>query len=71
MAFAALKHGGDESGTAAGAVLGEQEVKFVVDAHHLGDSALHHVLEMRMVSEIKGACHRVSQGLIKGAVHRV
>ena len=30
----------------AGPVLGQQEVELVVDAHHLRNSALHHILEV-------------------------
>jgi len=53
MALAALEDSRDKRGAAARAVLREQEVEFVVDAHHLRNSALHHVLEMRMISAIE------------------
>ena len=43
-----LEHGSHESGAAARAVLGEKEVELVVYSHHLGDAALHHVLEVGM-----------------------
>ena len=46
-----LENGGHESGAPAGPVLAEQQVELVIDAHHLGDAALHHVLEVRVVPE--------------------
>jgi hypothetical protein len=51
MVIAALENGGDKRGAASRSIFGEEEVELVVDAHHLGDSALHHVLEMRVKSE--------------------
>jgi hypothetical protein len=51
MVIAALENGGDKRGAASRSIFGKEEVKLVVDAHHLGDSALHHVLEMRVKSE--------------------
>ena len=48
LIIVSLKDGGYKSGPTARAVLGEEEVELVVDAHHLGDSALHHVLEVRV-----------------------
>ena len=59
-----LEHGGHESGAAARAVLGEKEVELVVDSHHLGDAALHHVLEVRVEPGNNQKCNS-TQSLIK------
>ena len=47
-----LEDGCDEGSATAGPVLGQHEVEFVVDAHELADTRLHHVLEVGMVSEM-------------------
>ena len=48
LIIVSLEDRGYKSCPTARAVLGEEEVELVVDAHHLGDSALHHVLEVRV-----------------------
>ena len=44
--LASLEDSRHQRRTTARPVLGQQEVKLVVDAHHLGYSALHHILEV-------------------------
>ena len=44
--LASLEDSSDQGGSTARPVLGQEEVKLVVDAHHLGNSALHHILEV-------------------------
>ena len=51
LVLSSLQDGRHESSAAAGSVLGEEKVELVVDPHHLGYPALHHVLEVGVEPE--------------------